>query len=47
VTIAAVQGNTVSVRLVATQTDYTQHTYSGRYTVTGSVVTRSQIQQIS
>ncbi|MFI1763867.1 hypothetical protein ACH41H_17695 [Streptomyces sp. NPDC020800] len=39
VTVAPVDGTTVSVSLVATQNDGTQKSYSGRYTVVDGVIT--------
>ncbi|QTE01526.1 hypothetical protein [Streptomyces cyanogenus] len=39
VTIASVQGDTVWVQLLARQTDGTQKSYSGRYTVADGVIT--------
>jgi hypothetical protein len=45
VTITAVQGDTVTVSLDATQTDGTQQTFSGTYTVSGGHITGASIQQ--
>ncbi|MFF7370706.1 hypothetical protein [Streptomyces tricolor] len=41
VTITSVDGETVSVNLLALQTDGTQKSYSGRYTVVDGVITRA------
>ncbi|WP_369391622.1 hypothetical protein AB5J72_31425 [Streptomyces sp. CG1] len=43
VTVGSVDGTTVSVNLVATQTDGTQKSYSGRYTVADGVITNASI----
>lgn len=45
VTVDSVQGNTVVADLVATQTDGTQHTYHGTYTVTGNTISKFSVQQ--
>jgi hypothetical protein len=47
VTILGVNGNVVSVHLVATQTDGTVKTYQGTYTVTNGVITVAHILQVS
>ncbi|KOV63714.1 hypothetical protein [Streptomyces sp. MMG1121] len=43
VTVGSVDGTTVSVSLVATQTDGTQKSYSGRYTVVDGVITDASV----
>ncbi|MEV5877264.1 hypothetical protein AB0L75_24105 [Streptomyces sp. NPDC052101] len=43
VTVDSVQGTTVSVTLVARQTDGTQKSYSGRYTVVDGVITAASM----
>lgn len=43
VTVGSVDGTTVSVSLVATQTDGTQKSYSGRYTVVDGIITGASI----
>ncbi len=45
VTITGVSGNTVSVNLVAEQTDGTTKTFSGSYVVENGVIVQSSIQQ--
>ena len=45
VTIVSVQGDVVSVDLVSTQTDESQQSYSGTYTVVDNVITAAQMQQ--
>jgi Protein kinase domain len=47
VTILGINGNVVSVHLVATQTDGTVKTYQGTYTVTNGVITTAHILQVS
>ncbi|OLZ70794.1 hypothetical protein AV521_12285 [Streptomyces sp. IMTB 2501] len=42
-TVGSVDGTTVSVSLVATQTDGTRKSYSGRYTVVAGVITGASI----
>jgi len=46
VTILSVSGSVVAVRLAAQQTDGTVKMYQGTYTVTGDVITSSNIQQV-
>jgi hypothetical protein len=46
VTILSVNGSIVTVKLAAQQTDGTVKTYQGTYTVTGGVITSSNIQQV-
>jgi hypothetical protein len=43
VSVASVQGTTVSVSLLAQQTDGTQKSYSGRYTVVDGVITNASV----
>ncbi|MEU6592278.1 hypothetical protein ABZ923_24135 [Streptomyces sp. NPDC046881] len=43
VTIESVQGDTVRVQLLARQTDGTQKSYSGRYTVADGVITEASM----
>jgi len=45
VTILSVDGGVVSVDLVSTQTDGSQQSFSGSYTVAGNVITSAQMQQ--
>ncbi len=45
VTVLSVDGGTVSVDLVSTQTDGSQQSYSGSYTVVDNVITSAQMQQ--
>lgn len=47
VTVTGVDGDVVSVSLVAVRTDGTRHTYTGTYTVTGGVITGADIQQVN
>jgi len=44
-TIVSVDGNVVTVRLAATQTDGSVKSYQGTYTVTNGVITQSRIEQ--
>jgi hypothetical protein len=46
VTILSVSGNVVTAQLVAQQTDGTEKTFQGTYTVTGGVIASSDIQQV-
>ena len=46
VTILSVNGSAVTVSLAAKQTNGTVKTYQGTYTVTGGVITNSNIQQV-
>ena len=45
VTILSVDGGVVSVDLVSTQTDGSQQSFSGSYTVAGNAITSAQMQQ--
>jgi hypothetical protein len=45
-TILSVSGNVVTIQLAAQQNDGTVKTYQGTYTVTGGVITGSDIQQV-
>ena len=47
VTVTGVNGDVVSVSLVASKTDGSRHTYTGTYTVTGGVITGADIQQVN
>jgi hypothetical protein len=47
VTVLGMNGNVVSARLVATQTDGTVKTFQGNYTVTNGVITGTSVQQVS
>jgi hypothetical protein len=47
VTITGVNGDVVSVSLLAVSTSGTQHTYSGTYTVSGGVITGASLQQVN
>jgi hypothetical protein len=46
VAILSVSGNVVTARLVAQQTDGTVKTFQGTYTVTGGVITGSDMKQV-
>jgi hypothetical protein len=46
VTILSVNGSIVTVQLAAQQTNGTVKTFQGTYTVTGGVITNSNIQQV-
>jgi hypothetical protein len=47
VTIKSVNGDVVTATLVAKQTDGTEKTYAGTYTVVGGVIRRSDVHQVS
>lgn len=47
VTVTGVNGDVVSVSLLAVSTSGTQHTYSGTYTVSGGVITGASLQQVN
>ena len=47
VAIQSVSGNVVTGRLVATQTDGTVKTYQGTYTVTGGVISSTNVHRVS
>ena len=47
VTILSVNGNVVTARLVATQTNGTVKTFQGTYTVTNGVISGSDVHQVS
>jgi hypothetical protein len=47
VTILAVNGDVVTARLVALQTNKTIKTYMGTYTVTGGIISSTNVQQIN
>ena len=47
ITVTGVNGDVVSVSLLAVRTDGTQSTYSGTYTVSGGVITGASLQQVN
>lgn len=47
ITVTGVNGDVVSVSLLAVRTDGTQSTYSGTYTVSGGLITGASLQQVN